>query len=346
MVDGAGGLSATNGILDLLRDNGARMATFEISSIHDGWQTPLPENRLRCACSPMEAILRAQGLFSQQAADAVVIHGKDFIRSDFRGKKAERNRLMRLYGADGHILDAYNRMAHAFLGHWGIDTDDFKTVAEALFENHFRVWRNMHPRAGRPDDKWFGPVTDLFRGVDCANPSVDFEGCVILGSDTTPGRCGIAPEDCVRVAACVVKQAGEDTIEAIPEVVPYTHLTAAFTDACEQAKVDFRKSFLSGEALLEAYTCYPVVPMGFLLATGFARSTQDIRNFLAGFPVTITGGLNLAKAPWNNTSVYAIAQMVGRLKADDTPSLGGIHSVGALGYKQAFAILEHGAINS
>jgi hypothetical protein len=182
--------------------------------------------------------------------------------------------------------------------------------------------------------------------VDCANPSVDFEGRIILGTKATLDRCGFGPDDCIRIAGCQVKQAGEDTIEAIPEVVPYTHLTAAFKDACEQARVDFRKAFLSGEALLEAYTCYPVVPMGFLLATGFAESTQDIRDFLAGFPVTITGGLNLAKAPWNNTSVYAIAQMASRLKANEAPSLGGVHSVGALGYKQAFAILESFPLHS
>ncbi len=93
------------------------------------------------------------------------------------------------------------------------------------------------------------------------------------------------------------------------------------------------------KALLEAYTCYPVVPMGFLLAAGFAGSTQEIRDFVDTYPVTITGGLNLAKAPWNNTTLYAIAQMVSRLRDKDAPFLGGIHSVGALGYKQAFAIL-------
>jgi hypothetical protein len=253
---------------------------------------------------------------------------------------------MHLYGKNGHILQAYNRMAHAFLDHWGIETDAFRAIAEALFDNHFQVWRRLHPRAQRPDDKWFKPVTDLFRGVDCANPAVDFEGRIIVGTETAAEQCGTAPRDCTLIAGCAVKQAGQDTMEAIPEVVPYTHLTDAFEEACGQSQVDFRRAFLEGEALLEAYTCYPVVPIGFLLATGFAASPNDILDFVSRFPLTITGGLNLAKAPWNNTTVYAMAQMADRLKAPGAPSLGGIHSVGALGYKQAFAILRRVSQNT
>jgi hypothetical protein len=339
-VDGVGDLSRTHRVREALKKTASKVREFEIASIKDGWQTPLPENRLRCACSPMIAILEAQRLFSRQEADAVVIRGRDFIRSEFRDRKAERKRLMHLYGEDGHILDAYNRLAHAFLSHWRIAPEEFRDLAGALFENHFRVWRRRHPNAERPEGKWFEPVTDLFRGVDCANPSVDFEGCLIIATGEAAKRCGIAPESCVRIAGCRVEQACEDTLESIPRVVPYRHLRAAFEKTCDQAQVDFREAFLSGKALLEVYTCYPVVPLGFLLATGFAGSIREIREFVAGCPLTITGGLNLAKAPWNNTTLYAIAEMANRLKMGDAPCLGGIHSVGALGYKQAFAILQ------
>ncbi len=341
IVDGKGDLFRTNRARENLKRTASRVRKFDIASIKDGWNTPLPNHRLRCACSPMIAIVEAQRLFSRQEADAIIIYGKDHIKSAFRNKKAERNQLMYLYGENGHILSAYNRLAQAFLKEWHISPKSFRLLAGDLFENHSRVWRGNHPAAERPAAKWFDPVSDLFRGVDCANPSIDFEGCLIIGTRETAKRCGIAIQDCVHIAGCQVEQACEDMLESIPEIVPYRHLSTAFEETCKQAQVDFRKAFFSGKALLEAYTCYPVVPLGFLLATGFVSSADEIPGFLNQHPVTVTGGLNLAKAPWNNTTLYAFVEIAKLLKAEDSPSIAGIHSVGALGYKQAFAILEN-----
>lgn len=340
IADGEGDLSETDRIRDMLRSIRCRVREYEIASILDGWHDPLPENRLRCACSPIQVITDAIGLFSRGEAEAVMVHGKDHIRSAFRNRRAERDRLMHLYGEGGHILKAYDLLAHAFLKHWQLRPEEFRDLAERLFENHWRVWRSLHPDAERPDARWFEPVTALFRGVDCANPSVDFEGCLILGTREIAEKCRAVSGSSIEIAGCCIEQVGQDTLETIPHIVSYGHLRTAVDAACRQAGLDFRSSFLSGEALLEVYSCYPVVALGFLLASRLAASFSEIPTFLEKHAVTVTGGLNLAKAPWNNTTLYAISEMVKRLRVPGAPAFGGLHSIGALGYKQAFALLR------
>jgi len=161
--------------------------------------------------------------------------------------------------------------------------------------------------------------TDLFRGIDCANPSVDFEGCLIIGTADAVKKCGMDPSDYIEIIGCHVEQACEDSIEDTPKIVPYEHLRLAFDKTCEQAEVDFRAAFLAEQALLEVYTCYPVVPIAFLLKTGFVQSAKAIPNFLKKYPVTVTGGLNLAKAPANNASLQALVTMVNRMEEPEAP---------------------------
>ena len=340
IIDGNGDLSKTRQIREKLASKNLNAVEYSISSIWDGWNTPLASHRLRCACSPMTAILEAKRLFSQQEADAVITYGKDHIRSDFRDQKAKRDQFMHIYGDDGHIMTAYNKLSHAFLKRWNITPDQFQSLAAKVFENHLRVWQQKHPHAKRPDEKWFAMVTDLLRGVDCANPSVDFEGCLVLAPKRSIEKCGLNPADYLQVMGCHIEQVGEDSMATIPQIAPYEHLNRAYLQACQQAQVDFRTEFLAERALLEVYTCYPVVPLGFLLATGMVASVQEIPAWLEKYPLTITGGLNLAKAPWNNTTLYAVIEMLTKFKEKESPALGGIHSVGSIGYQQAFAILK------
>jgi len=340
VVNGSGNFSQIYKIKENLSKLNARVIEFEIASIKDGWHESLPKDRLRCACSPMIAIIEAQKLFVNHEADVVVIHGKDHIKTDFRDKKAERNELMHMYGENGHILHAYNKLAHEFIKYWKISQEEFLSLSEAIFSNHLRVWLKNDPAQKKPDKKWFNHVTDLFRGVDCANPSVDFEGFLVIGTQEISQKYNLTPDAAIQIVGCHVEQCCEDTMEAIPKIVPYAHLRIAFEKACEQADLDFMSKFLSDMAILEIYTCYPVVPLGFLLATGMSSSTKDIPRFLDEYPLTITGGLNLSKAPWNNTTLSAFVSMAKRLRANKSQTIGGIHSIGAIGYKQAFVILK------
>ncbi len=65
---------------------------------------------------------------------------------------------------------------------------------------------------------------------------------------------------------------------------------------------------------MEAYTCYPVVPLAFLLASGIASSPKEIPVLLQRLEITVTGGMNLARAPWNNPALNAMVTMYKRLR--------------------------------
>ena len=152
--------------------------------------------------------------------------------------------------------------------------------------------------------------------------------------------CKVPLEKRIRILGCHVEQACEDGVEHIPEIIRYDHLGKAFEKARGEAGIDFQEKFFKREALLEAYTCYPVVPIAFLLATGLVQKVSEIPDFLKEYPLTLSGGLNLGKAPWNNTTLSHLITMVKQLRDPTQPSLGGIHSNGALGYLQGFVILK------
>jgi hypothetical protein len=135
-----------------------------------------------------------------------------------------------------------------------------------------------------------------------------------------------------------VEQRGEDGMESIPDIVGYEHLAVAYNRASEQAGLDVGELLRNGGGRLEIYTCYPVVPIAFLHATGLARDPASAVAFLERYPATITGGLNLARGPWNNSTLSAMIQATHMIRAGETPIIG-IHSIAALGYKQAFVIL-------
>jgi len=56
--------------------------------------------------------------------------------------------------------------------------------------------------------------------------------------------------------------------------------------------------------------------------------------------VTQTGGLNLGRAAWNNTTLNNIITMVEKLTSGDGPKIGGVHGNGSIGYQQGFMILQ------
>jgi hypothetical protein len=341
IVDGVGDLSATAAAVEKLQADGVRVVEFEISSSTDGWLTELPENRLRCACAPLIAINKGRKMMAAGETDTIVIRGREHLKSDFVGRKEERNRLMQIYGeGKGAILDGYEQLAQAFLAHWNISPEDFRRTSVGIFENHWRVWQAQHTEAPRPADTWFDQVTPMFRGVDCANPSVDFDGCLVMVSDEVLRTTDFGQPGYSRVAGCDVQQQTEDGPEYVDQIVSYHHIKASYENACQQAGIDFSDLYLHDRALLDIYTCYSVVPMGFLLATGLVESFDEIPDFVASHPLTVTGGLNLLKAPWNNTTVQTLAIMFQALKTKGAPEIAGIHSVGALGYLQGFTILQ------
>jgi hypothetical protein len=106
-----------------------------------------------------------------------------------------------------------------------------------------------------------------------------------------------------------------------------------------EAKLDFRKEFLNKKALLDAYSCYPIVPMGLILRLGLVKKLNEIPKLLETHEVTITGGLNLSKAAWNLTSLNAIIVMRQRLISSNKVQYGLVHGNGSLGNQQGITIL-------
>ena len=91
------------------------------------------------------------------------------------------------------------------------------------------------------------------------------------------------------------------------------------------------------------YSCYPVVPLAFLLRSELVPTLSRDPDLLRHFDVTVTGGLNLGRAPWNNTTLNAIVAIAELLRTPGEPRLAGVHSNGSLGYQQGFLLLgrEH-----
>jgi hypothetical protein len=338
VIDGSGDLEETERIVGAAQRAGLRMIDLHVAPMSMAWDRPIPEHYVRGACAPIEAMVHARKVFSEGAADLVVIRGQDNLRSEYADRKPERDRLMEVYGPGETFLKAYTQLGFAFLERANISVESFKRCAERLFENYWRTWKALRPGAERPHPRWFAEVSPLFRGVDCANPSVDFSGCLILASERGTQLCAPDPSRLIRVRAAQVEQVGEDGLASIDRIADFFHLETVLERASRSAQLDLRRAVVEERMLLEIYTCYPVVPIAFLLRSGLVGSVGEIPAFLERNDITISGGLNLAKAPWNNTTLSALIQMVHKLRVLPT-ARGLVHSVAALGYKQAVAVL-------
>jgi hypothetical protein len=336
VIDGEGSLSEVIEARERLEDRGARVGEYRIAPLRFGWDAPLPDGYLKSACAPIEGLLAARESIADGALDAVLISGADPIKSAFAGRPEERDRLMRVYG-ERTFLSAFDELAGALRARLSMTEGEFEELAECLFENYWTTWTTLDPNAERPDAQWFAKVTPHFRGVDCANPNADFEGTLLVTTTENALAAGFEPARTVVVRGMSLKQQCDDGIEHIPEIVSYEHLRAAYDEACQRSGLNFSSLLLDGRARVEVYTCFPVVPIAFFLATGLARDTDHLKQLLGEHPATISGGLNLARAPWNNSTLSALVQATEMVR-DGTPIIG-IHSNAALGYKQGFAVL-------
>jgi hypothetical protein len=337
VIDGQGSLSEVTEARARLKDAGARVGEYRIAPLELGWNTPLPEGYLKSACAPLEGLIAGAQKIAAGALDAVLISGSDPISSAFADRPSERDQLMRAYG-ERTFVSAFDELARAYRQRVDMTLGEFDDLADCLFENYWETWKALEPGASRPAEAWFAKITPHFRGVDCANPNIDFEGALLATTAERALAAGLDPARAVAITGLSLKQRCADGIEHIPEVVSYEHLKGAYEEACEQAGSDIGELLLEGRARIEIYTCFPVVPIAFLLTTGLARNPDEIKQLLRNHPVTITGGLNLARAPWNNSTLSAMVQATQQIR-DGTP-IAGVHSNAALGYKQGFAVLS------
>jgi len=305
-----------------------------IDPLKAGWNTPILDHHFRSGNAPIMAIESAVDLLRNQSVDVVVITGEDNLRSDYSSE--ERHKMMDIYHGIS-VPEAYTQLAKKWCELRGLSEQTFILLAEALFENYYKA--SLKKQIDKAiDQKWFQFITDLFRGVDCANPVVDYFGKLVLTRRDIfekyyPGT------DPILIKGVATAKTKESDLSALNEVAKYEHLKVAYEKALQQSGVDFLTLYKNGKALLEVYTCFPIVPLAFLFSTGFFRSVEEAKKIIQHYPVTITGGMNLAKAPWNNPALRATIEMYFELLDNDNVSIGAIHGNGGLGEKQGFLIL-------
>lgn len=331
-VDGQGSLAELQAQWAKLCGS-SRVAELVIDPLDAGWDTSVLVNHFRSGCAPVEALAHGDALIRDGHADAVLIRGEDLLRSRYAHDKATRQRLMAIYGQTCPIPEAYTQLAHAFMRRHGLDVPRFHALAEALRENYARTARRLGIYTP-PRPEAMAMATELFRLVDCANPVVDFTGALILGNASLAS----ASKSPIAVLGVAVQRCGGDGPAHVEEIARYDHLTKAWASALNMAGIDFTTAFHQGVALLEAYTCFPVVPLGFLLANGLAQNIDEITPLLSKREITVTGGMNTARAPWNNPALNALIVMCDRLWAEDA-EYGAVQGNGGLGYRQGVALL-------
>lgn len=339
IIDGKGSTYDTDEIINTCKNSSLKCKEVKIAPFSHGWNEPLPANYLKSACAPLQAIENNLKSLQNETIDILIVSGSDMAKTDFANNRNKRNKLLKIYG-NKTFLEGYELVTKEFLQQYELSRSDFQSVAEHFFKNHTKVRKTIHNDSFFPNQKWFNLITEHFRGVDCANPSVDFEGKIVIGNKKALKALCIKKSNNIKILGVGTESICDDGIEHISKIATYKHLANIFEKVCDESNVDFRKLYLNNEALLEVYTCYPIVPLAFLLSTKFLDNIDQIVNFLENHQITISGGLNLGKAPWNNTTLSHIITMFGLLHDEKYPNIGGIHSNAALGYKQGFMILK------
>ena len=335
----SGAVKHFNSQFERLRSLNITPKTLTIDPLSTPWFSQQQPNHFRSGCAPLIALEHATQLIAQ-GEPAVIIAGDEPLSSGY--SREQRHLLMSVYQGDESIADYYDQLAELFISQQQMSREAFLSIADSLFNNYRATYQkkinNRSAHFSLPTEKWKNHVTPLFRGIDCANPLIDFCGKILLCNDQVAKQLELS--NIVQVAGISLGLLDfEDETKALDIIVKYDHLNLAFKQACAQAQVDFVQQFKQGNALLEAYTCYPIVPMAFLLKNGFVEHIDQLPQLLAQHPITVTGGMNLARAPWNNPSLNALITMHQQLITDQT-QYGLVHGNGGLGYRQGVAILK------
>lgn len=337
IIDGQGTHDKTDALIARARKQGLSVTVLEIVSLAKRWEDKLSPLEFKSGASAQAAVNKARKLLESKKAAVVVIKGIDQLRSSY--SKADREKYMKLYGKKFTPLDGYTKLVTPFMKENGIKDKEFFEISRALFENYFKTWTGLHPGATSPDARWFELITKYFRGVDCANPNIDYSGQLLIADALHADLLKVPKRERVRILGNAFTKLSVDGFESIPKIAPYDHLKKTIKKAMTEAEIDFREEYLSGRALLEAYTCYPVVPMALLLKLGLVNRLTEIPELLKSHEVTITGGLNLARAPWNLTSLNYLIAMREKLMNSKSHEYGLVHGNGSLGNQQGITIL-------
>lgn len=333
IINGTGDLEKSLQLIQKASDAGLTITELTIDPLRTDWDSPIEEGHFRSGCGPIEAISVANRMVQQAESDLVIIHGRDYLKSEYT--REERHKLMDIYEDGISLPEAYTMLTRHFCEQQGISEQAFISIRDMIFDNLLKTAEEHGITP--PSDKWFTPLTALFRGVDCANPIVDFEGILIICHPEHLNTLSSVSNP-VEICAAGIGIAEQDGPHYVQNLAKYHALEKALHYAEVQSGQDIKALIQSTDTLLDAYTCYPVVPLALLNISGAATSFESLQQFLANKPLTQTGGMNLARAPWNNPAMNGLIAMYEQLQKIRTTGI--VHGNGGLGYKQGIALLK------
>ena len=198
--DGVGSLDQVLLLESKLLERGVTPKHLTIESLQADWHSLEQKYHFRSGCAPIEALAKAKELI-EKGTPAVVISGEDNIKTAY--SREQRLSKMAVYGQNYPLTQAYTDLAHKFSEKHRITAQQFKGYSSALFENYQISFRNgladtFTPEL-LPDLRWYKPITDLFRGVDCANPMVDFSGRLLLTRADIAEQLGVDKSQWLKV---------------------------------------------------------------------------------------------------------------------------------------------------
>lgn len=335
IVNGVGNFQETDKILREAKN--LRTKSLELMPLSRGWDTELAENEFRSGASAVEALAFAERLLDTSGVDLVIIHGQDHLASQYSSQ--ERKEGMRILKEKVSPMEAYSSLTETYLKNKEIKVSTYLEICRELFANYRRTWEKVHHTSLEISENWEKFITTYLRGVDCANPNIDFQGRLLVTNEKSARELRIPSNAQLKVRSVVFKGIGTDSVRDLPEIAKFTHLKEGYKELEKKAELEFKTEFLSGNALVDVYTCFPVVPLAFLLETGLT-DLAGLAEFLKRFEITTFGGLNLARAPWNLTGLRSIIEMNKRLTGSARPRYGLVHANGSIGQAQGLVLLE------
>lgn len=291
-------------------------------------------NTYRSGASPIQAIYDANEIIKSGLYDAVFIFGYEMLltNKDQYGKEKVLE-AMKLFD-DVSLIECYNELGHLICDKLHISKETFHHYSDLLFQNYEKTYKKLNPTHSLERGRLLDDLgADLFRLTDCANPYIDFAGGVILASDEV---CELVNLDKEKITVSGVSYT---MVEASPHKLSkivgehdelFPHLKSVLTKAEEEANIQVNEELIKNNLLLEVYTCYPPIPLAFLLVGGFVKNIENLPYFLNNYEITITGGMSLARAPWNNPALNGMIEMANKLQETDA-TYGLVHGNGGIG---------------
>jgi len=262
ITDHQGSFQRTDSITNKALKLGMNIETLEIVPLMRPWDDKLGPLEFKSGASAMAAIEKAKSLLEKKKSDIVIIQGQDFLKSGM--DKKEREQLIKLYEGRFSPLDGYEKLTSLFLKQNKISDDEYFKVRDHIFQNLLKTWKKKNKNAKLPDERWYQNLTHYFRGIDCANPNIDYQGRIILTTTGGAKKLGVSQNDYIEILANASVKLKIDGMESLPHIVSYRHLKKALAKVARDGKIDLTQEIAKKNLLLEAYTCYPVVPMALL----------------------------------------------------------------------------------